>query len=230
MLVPKVTPSHNAPRKRRTALSLDRVVDTAFAIVDAEGMDALSARRLARELGCEAMSLYHHVPSMDALIDHVIGRLLAQCPLPSPSQAKGQDPLRRACMDYLALAQRHPRVFALATGRRWTHPAAYALAGALVNLIIRKGQTERRATRTARTLAAYLNGAGMALSGLELSRSVAATPAPPPASAEMARLQKRFSPDTVRADLMHGLDLLLAALVPPADASGPPGPESSSRS
>ena len=123
MLVPKVTPSHNAPRKRRTALSLDRVVDTAFAIVDAEGMDALSARRLARELGCEAMSLYHHVPSMDALIDHVIGRLLAQCPLPSPSQAKGQDPLRRACMDYLALAQRHPRVFALATGRSGRAPA-----------------------------------------------------------------------------------------------------------
>lgn len=220
--MPKVTARDATPRRPRAALSLDRVVDTAFAIVDAEGADALSARRLARELGCEAMSLYHHVPSMETLIDHVIGRLLAHCPLPAPRRKANPGVLRQACLDYLALAQRHPRVFALASSRRWRHPAAFALAGALVDLFASTGLSERRATRAARTLGAYLNGAGMALSGLALTRPPDSAAVPASESAAMARLQKRFSPDTVRADLLHGLDVVLAALTPRQDGGSTP--------
>jgi AcrR family transcriptional regulator len=45
------------------------VLDTALAIVDREGLDALSMRRLGRELGVEAMSLYHHVQDKDDLVN-----------------------------------------------------------------------------------------------------------------------------------------------------------------
>ena len=47
-----------------------------MALVDREGLEALSTRRLGDELGCEAMSIYHHFPSkaylMDALVDMML--------------------------------------------------------------------------------------------------------------------------------------------------------------
>ncbi|MCB1002160.1 MAG: TetR/AcrR family transcriptional regulator C-terminal domain-containing protein [Acidimicrobiales bacterium] len=55
--------------RTRRALSRARVIDAALAIVDAEGLDALSMRRLGRELGVEAMSLYHHVRDKDDVVN-----------------------------------------------------------------------------------------------------------------------------------------------------------------
>ena len=54
--------------KQREKLSRDRIIDTALQIMDDEGLDAVSMRRVGRELGVEAMSLYHHVRDKDALI------------------------------------------------------------------------------------------------------------------------------------------------------------------
>ncbi len=53
----------------RPGLTRDRVLDTALAIVDAEGLGALTMRRLGRDLGVEAMSLYHHVRGKDDLVN-----------------------------------------------------------------------------------------------------------------------------------------------------------------
>ncbi len=67
-------PSGRRP-PRRPPLALDVIIDAALAIVDAEGLDALSMRRLGRTLGVEAMSLYHHVKDKDALLDLLIDRV-----------------------------------------------------------------------------------------------------------------------------------------------------------
>ncbi|MGH3443629.1 MAG: TetR/AcrR family transcriptional regulator [Nitriliruptorales bacterium] len=53
---------------RRAALSRSRVLEAALELVDREGLDALSMRRLAAELGVEAMSLYTHVANKDDLL------------------------------------------------------------------------------------------------------------------------------------------------------------------
>ena len=53
-------------------LTRERIVDAATRIADAEGLGGLSMRSVARELGVEAMSLYHHVANKDALLDGAV--------------------------------------------------------------------------------------------------------------------------------------------------------------
>jgi AcrR family transcriptional regulator len=55
----------------RTPLSRDRVLHGAIELADREGLEAVTMRRLAEELGVEAMSLYHHVANKEALLDGV---------------------------------------------------------------------------------------------------------------------------------------------------------------
>lgn len=73
----------------RPALTLRDIAAAGLALVGREGLDALSMRRLADELGIQAASLYWHVPSKDALIDVMADELLADLPLPRPSSRKG---------------------------------------------------------------------------------------------------------------------------------------------
>ncbi|MBX9718302.1 MAG: TetR/AcrR family transcriptional regulator C-terminal domain-containing protein [Microbacteriaceae bacterium] len=60
----------------RDALSHDRVLQAALSLADANGLTALSMRRLGTELGVEAMSLYRHVPSKDALLDAMVDAIV----------------------------------------------------------------------------------------------------------------------------------------------------------
>jgi len=58
----------------RPPLSPDAIADAALALVDREGLEALSMRRIAGALGVEAMALYHHFPSKEALVEAVLQR------------------------------------------------------------------------------------------------------------------------------------------------------------
>ncbi|HEX4061736.1 MAG TPA: TetR/AcrR family transcriptional regulator [Streptosporangiaceae bacterium] len=62
---------HQAPRRVRS-LSRDEIVKTAIKVADAEGAQAISMRRIARELNAGAMSLYWHVSSKDELLDFML--------------------------------------------------------------------------------------------------------------------------------------------------------------
>ncbi|HEY6737567.1 MAG TPA: TetR family transcriptional regulator, partial [Actinopolymorphaceae bacterium] len=60
---------------QRVGLTRERVLDAALALVDREGLAALSMRRLGAELGVEAMTLYHHVANKAALLDGLVERI-----------------------------------------------------------------------------------------------------------------------------------------------------------
>ena len=62
----------------REPLSRERVVAAAKRLADAEGLATLTMRRLAAELGVEAMSLYHHLPGKEALFDGLVDAVLAE--------------------------------------------------------------------------------------------------------------------------------------------------------
>ncbi len=57
---------------RRTPLTRDRVLQTAVDLADTGGISALTIRRLAEQLGVEAMSLYYHVANKEAILDGVV--------------------------------------------------------------------------------------------------------------------------------------------------------------
>ncbi len=67
----------------RTPLSKERVLRAAIELADAEGIDALSMRRLAKELGVEAMSLYNHVANKGEILGGIIDLVAGEFDLPS---------------------------------------------------------------------------------------------------------------------------------------------------
>lgn len=105
---------------RRTPLSRDRVLRAALDLVDREGVDALTMRRLGRELGVEAMSLYGYVDSKEDLIEGVVEQVFRQMPLIVPGPGRWQDRLRRHAGAYRSVLLDHPNAVRLVARRPLT--------------------------------------------------------------------------------------------------------------
>lgn len=106
----------------RVPLTRQRVLATALRLVDTEGLDALTRRRLARELGRDAMTLYRYAPDQDALLDGIVELVLEELELPEDGQ-DWQTQLRRSAHNFRRLALAHPHVVNLLL----TRPAATAI-------------------------------------------------------------------------------------------------------
>ena len=203
---------------RRPGLSRERIVAAAAALVDREGAEALSARRLAAELGCEAMSLYHHVANMRGLLDAVVDQVLGALPLPA---ADARDPVRAIdamTRAYLDLAQARPQAFRVLGTSRWRTPAELAWQSRLIELLVRTGMKSRAALRASRVLLVYLNGAGLALAGWALDPEAVPLETAP---ASVRKLMKYSTPSELARDMAAGLGLLARGVL--AGQDGAPG-------
>jgi len=87
-------------------LSRERVVAEALALADRDGLEALSMRNLAQELGVGAMSLYHYVESKDALLDAMVDAVYAELDVPRPDR-DWRDALRRTAVSTRETLTRH---------------------------------------------------------------------------------------------------------------------------
>ena len=101
----------STPPKRTAPLTREEIFDAALAIVDAEGIDGLSMRRLARVLGIEAMSLYHHVRDKQALLGGVVElSLRTQALAPPGPGVPWQDVVTGAVVAFRRTLVAHPNV------------------------------------------------------------------------------------------------------------------------
>ena len=85
------------PRRRRPArepLSRERIVEAAIRILDRDGLDAVSTRKIAEDLGTGSASLYAHVSSRDELIELMVDRIAGEIEVPAPDPEHWQDQLR----------------------------------------------------------------------------------------------------------------------------------------
>lgn len=192
--------------RRGVELTREKIGAAALDLIDAHGLEAFSARRLAQALKCEAMSLYHHVENMDDVLDLVVDQVLRK--LPSPGDGDPRRQLLDLARKFLTLAEEHPRAFPLVPTRRWRTPNAVRAASSSVLLFQAMGLAPREALRRARILGAYLGGAGLALSAW------GSNAAPAPLVAEALGQAAALTGDAVRADLDAGLKRLLAMPVP----------------
>ena len=94
------------PPRRDRGLSREEIVRAAIAVADAEGSEAISMRRIARELRAGAMSLYWHVGSKEELLDLMFEQLLGEIEIPGPGDWKSN--LRAFAHDNRAGLLRHP--------------------------------------------------------------------------------------------------------------------------
>jgi AcrR family transcriptional regulator len=91
---------------RRKPLSRERILAAALELVDEQGIDALSMRKLGQSLGYEAMSLYNHVANKDDLLDGILDLVLAEMEPPDP---EGRLPaIRAAALSAHEALKRHP--------------------------------------------------------------------------------------------------------------------------
>jgi AcrR family transcriptional regulator len=102
--MPAKLPKRSA--KPRASLSLDRIQLAALELIEKDGLSAFSQRALARELGVEAMSLYHWYPSQLELLNGLLDRVLAD--LKVPKTGKPSERLRAAAHSFRAIACRYP--------------------------------------------------------------------------------------------------------------------------
>ncbi len=92
------------------------MVTAALKVVETEGGDALTMRRVADEIGVSASSLYGYVANKEELVQLVLEQIMTEIPLPEPGVG-WQDMLRSWARDSLAVFKRHPGVAGLSLGR-----------------------------------------------------------------------------------------------------------------
>ncbi|MFL5817808.1 MAG: TetR family transcriptional regulator [Conexibacter sp.] len=111
-------------RPTNPLLNSQLIVETAVAIVDAEGAGALSTRRLARELGVSSPSLYHHFRTKDELLDAVSDHIAGQ--VRHEHCSTWQDVLRDFAYSYRATMAAHPNAVGFMALRPIHHRSALA--------------------------------------------------------------------------------------------------------
>jgi AcrR family transcriptional regulator len=105
------------PKARREPLTRERVIETALRLMDAEGLDSVTMRRIGRELGVEAMSLYNHVEDKEDILDGICERVMAEFVFPELAE-DWEETCRRGARAWRRLLQSHPEVMRLFAEQR----------------------------------------------------------------------------------------------------------------
>ena len=96
-----------AKQAQRTPLSKDRVLHAAMKLADEGGIKAVSMRKIAQELGVEAMSLYNHVAGKDEIVDGIVDLVATEIDL-APDGADWKPAMRRRVISAHEVLLRHP--------------------------------------------------------------------------------------------------------------------------
>jgi AcrR family transcriptional regulator len=157
-------PSNAGPSTERRVLTRHGVLLAALGIIDEEGVDALSMRRLGRVLGRDPMRLYRFAESKDELLDGVVELVLYELQVPVGPPEAWENVLRTTAHAYRHLALVHPNVVPLLVTRPLATPLALRPPGtlrpleALLELLISAGFPPGRALHAHRFYMGFLQG------------------------------------------------------------------------
>jgi AcrR family transcriptional regulator len=125
------------PRKpsSRAPLTREAIVEAALRVLDAEGMDGLSMRRVGDELGASAASIYWHVRNKEELLQLVFERVVGEAELPRPDPSRWQQQLGLLAVQMRAIMKQHRDVARISLGRVPSGPAVALLTEWLFTLL-----------------------------------------------------------------------------------------------
>ena len=141
-----------------------RILDAAFDIADAQGLDAVTMRAVAARIGVTAMALYPHVRSKDDLLDGLVGRLLAEVSLPDPAKP-WRERLREIARSFRETAHRHPSVVPLLFTRPATTSDAVLAVDAIYQGLLDAGVPEDQVARIERLVSTIVLGYAISETG-----------------------------------------------------------------
>lgn len=203
---------------RREPLSRERIGLAAVAVADRDGLAGVSMRSVARELGVEAMSLYHHVPGKDALLDDLADWVFTLIELPAP-----HDPWRAAMAARALSARRalaaHPWGLGLVESRG-PGPALLRHHDAVLGCLRTNGFSPALAGHAFSTLDSYVYGFVLTEQSLpfeaggaeDFVAELAAALEPYPYLAENVSAQIGGRDYAYADEFVPGLDLILDGL------------------
>jgi AcrR family transcriptional regulator len=138
-------------------LKRERVLDAALAVAEREGLQRLSMRQVAAELGVSPMALYRHVRNKDDLLDGLVERLLAELELPEQS-LPWDERLRSLAGELRALSHRRPELFGLLLQRRAVGEDATRARQVALEALRDSGLDDQAAGRIERLLSTVVMG------------------------------------------------------------------------
>jgi AcrR family transcriptional regulator len=143
--------------KARAPLSRERVLQTAVALAARDGIDSLSMRRLADELGAGAMSLYHYVPNKEELLDGMVDIVFSEIELP-PADVDWKTALRRRAIATREVLNRHRWAVGLMESRATPGPASFRVHDAVLGYLREGGFSIEMTIQAYSVLDAYMYG------------------------------------------------------------------------
>ncbi|WP_143091575.1 TetR/AcrR family transcriptional regulator [Lentzea albida] len=151
-------PDVHESREPRAALSRTRVVEAAMKVADAEGVDALTMRRIAEMLGFTTMSLYRHVPGKSELLDLMVDAAWGE----TEHTPKGpwRDGLEFFARQMWAMYRAHPWMLQLTTSRRMPGPQAMTRLDAAFAVVSELGLAPEEIVAVVTAVSHFVDGVG----------------------------------------------------------------------
>jgi len=144
---------------RREPLTRERILRAALRIMDEEGLEAVTMRRVGRELGVEAMSLYNHVADKDDILNGIAEIVMSEFDFTEPTD-DWKDDARRAAHAWRTLLKSHPNVMILLSERRSPISSRQALMPTehALSILRRAGLSPEETVRAYRAFGGYIQG------------------------------------------------------------------------
>lgn len=206
-----------APRgPGRPAIPLERIIDAALQIIDADGADALSLRTLATRLSSSTSTLYRHISGRAELVELVLDRMIGDAAVRAGNvtELPWTEACRHISTSLFDVLSQHGRAAALLAETLPTGPNAMAVRESMLDVLLRAGLDQEGAIRAVATIGHYVVGFAMqAPDPTAPARDHAAVrsaidPSRFPRTASVAQ----FLPRPLAEEFLYGLDLLLRGL------------------
>ncbi|NRQ39633.1 TetR/AcrR family transcriptional regulator [Nonomuraea sp. NN258] len=200
-------------------LSRHRIVAAAIELIEREGADAVSMRRIAADLGVGVMSLYNHVPNKDALLDGVAEAVLSEIEFTDDPAAHWTDRVRAQARAFRQIAHDHPRSTMLVISRQLHSTAGLLPVERALATLRGAGFDGVDAVRMLRMFIAFIVGTLLREVGVtptfappEHGRAVDVDKIDPALFPEVSALAKPLGHCDHEAEFEFGLELLIQAI------------------
>lgn len=152
-----MSPSQTARTPRREPVTRQRALVAAIALADAEGIEALTMRKLAQALHVEAMSLYHHVANKNDILDGMVDAVFTEIELPAVDSEWRPAMLQRAHSLHATLF-RHPWAIGIMESRSAPGPATFRHHDAVIGCCRKAGFSVEMSAHAFSLLDSYIYG------------------------------------------------------------------------
>lgn len=193
-------------------VSLDALVEAAADIADADGIDAVTMRRLAERCGVGVMTIYGYVRTKEELLAVLADRYLSEIDLPDPTSA-WQDQLAALYCSVRDVMLKHPTLVPIIANQRLDRRSAYRGAEAVCGALRANGLPDRQVITSFATLTSFTVGSvqrELAALGSPTRPGLASLPA-----TEFPNVVSLFGPlvsGNAEQDFIDGLQLVIDAI------------------